>query len=154
MALRSISAILFCDCQLPANTQPMPKRSTISIDERVGVQLRTLRQSRDITQQQLAKHLDISFQQVQKYEKGQNRIAVATLIEICTFFKVPVTFFFDGLPEPMVANPVEEDPVFAEIRKFLASQEGIEFLRCYLAIRKTKARKSVSELVKLLAQIA
>jgi len=132
----------------------MPKRSTVSIDERIGVQLRTLRQSRDITQEQLAKHLDISFQQVQKYEKGRNRIAVATLVEICAFFRVPVTFFFDDLTEPIAADPVEQDPMLAEIRKFLASREGMDFLRCYVAIRENRARKSVSELVKLLAKIA
>jgi len=129
----------------------MPKPPIRSIDECIGAQLRGLRKSRDVTQGELAQHLNISFQQVQKYENGQNRIAVATLVEICAFFRVPVTYFFDGLIDDagMTAEP---DPFLTEVRKFLATPDGAEFLKCYLAITEPKARKSVSELVRVLAR--
>jgi transcriptional regulator with XRE-family HTH domain len=128
----------------------MPRRPALAIDEQIGARLRELRQIRHVSQEELARKLNVSFQQVQKYEKGKNRITVATLVEICSIFKIPVTHFFDGLIDESGAQ-TEPDPFLVEIKNLLASPGAAEFLKDYMAITGSKARKSVADLVKVLA---
>ena len=67
------------------------------IDDHVGVQVRRLRRSKDVTQTQLAEAIDVSFQQMQKYEKGTNRISASRLYMIARTLGAPVGYFFEGL---------------------------------------------------------
>lgn len=67
------------------------------IDNHVGVQVRRLRRSKDVTQTQLAEAIDVSFQQMQKYEKGTNRISASRLYMIARALDTPVGYFFEGL---------------------------------------------------------
>ena len=68
-----------------------------SVDRHVGANLRRLRQEKSLTQQLLAARMAISYQQLQKYEQGTNRIAASTLYELSWILDVPITAFFDGL---------------------------------------------------------
>lgn len=68
------------------------------VDEYVGSRVRLKRLEKNLTQHQLAKNIGITFQQIQKYEKGVNRISSSKLFEIANALKVPVTYFFDGMP--------------------------------------------------------
>lgn len=77
---------------MPRNTQPA------QIDRHVGQRIRMRRMMRSMSQEKLADELGLSFQQVQKYEKGTNRVSAGRLVQIANVLVVPVTFFFDGAP--------------------------------------------------------
>lgn len=77
-------------------TKRAPKDPT-RIDRHLGARLRHLRLARDMAQADLGKRLGVSFMQVQKYERGANRVSAARLFEIARIFDVPVGSFFDGL---------------------------------------------------------
>ncbi len=76
----------------------MPRRNPNSLDIHVGRRVRMARLSAGFSQERLAKALQVSFQQVQKYEKGTNRIGASRLQQISQILQVPVSFFFDGAP--------------------------------------------------------
>lgn len=67
------------------------------VDIHVGHHIRLARQMRKMTQGQLAEHISLTFQQVQKYERGSNRVSVSTLVRIAQVLAVPVSYFFEGL---------------------------------------------------------
>lgn len=71
-------------------------RSPGDVDRLIGERIRIARKMRDISQERLGKALGVTFQQVQKYEKGRNRVAASRLIEIAAFLELPVTYFFDA----------------------------------------------------------
>jgi transcriptional regulator with XRE-family HTH domain len=75
-------------------------RSTSSIDKHFGEQIRSRRHAINMSQDHLGKELGVTFQQVQKYEAGVNRITAARLYEICQVFDVPIASMFDGIPRP------------------------------------------------------
>ena len=81
------------------------------VDTHVGMRVRALRMDRKMTQQELAKALGLTFQQVQKYEKGSNRISASKLWLIANYFKAPVAAFFDGLTEGR-PGMAESDAIF------------------------------------------
>jgi transcriptional regulator with XRE-family HTH domain len=103
----------------------MPGRLTNPIDAYVGSRLRLLRTKQNVTQQGIAELLGISFQQLQKYEKGINRIGAGRLQHLSQIFDVPVDFFFDGAPR--LAGSVRKDkqaPSMDYVDDFLAGAEG------------------------------
>lgn len=87
------------------------------VDEHVGKKLKNLRVLRGLTQTDVAKGLDISFQQVQKYELGRNRISASKLFEISRILDVPPSYFFDGLSD----NDDNGGPVIDEETAHIAS---------------------------------
>ena len=72
------------------------KKRKEKANQQIGRNLRALRQSRNLTQEQIGDVLGMTFQQVQKYETGKNRISGGSLVELSNFFKVPIYFFFSG----------------------------------------------------------
>ena len=80
--------------------KPRPKnpRSVNSIDKHFGEQIRSRRHALNMSQEHLGKELGVSFQQIQKYESGANRISATRLYEICQVFDVPIASMFDGIP--------------------------------------------------------
>lgn len=92
-------------------------------DEHVGRQLAAIRLHSDITQVQLAKAVGISFQQLQKYENGKNRVSASMLYELARILDVPVSRFFEGLPGNGASIAVSPLPVDERIM-FIASAEG------------------------------
>jgi len=75
-----------------------PRSATI-VDSHVGKRLKTLRRECDISLIELGNQVDVTFQQIQKYEKGVNRISVSRLWQFCKFFNVRADYFFDGLAD-------------------------------------------------------
>lgn len=129
------------------------------IDDHVGARVRGRRAELKITQQDLAENLGVTFQQVQKYERGLNRISASKLFRIAKILEVDVGFFFSGLD---VRSPVadadspgttptfdwdEIDPLLA----FAGSDEGLELNRAFSKIRSAATRRHV---VALIASIA
>ena len=106
----------------------------------------------NVSQEQLGESLGLTFQQVQKYEKGQNRIGAGRLYKIAQILSVPVDFFYEGLPVPG-EGPIEEEAAkrSAEIQRFLASPEGHALSTAFLRIPDNATRRRIVELVNTIA---
>ena len=89
----------------------MPKHSSLKVDRRIGARLKQTRMIADKSQTELGQHLGVSFQQVQKYENGTNRISAATLARIAEFLSVPVTQFFDDPAVPSAAAKASRESI-------------------------------------------
>ena len=101
-----------------------------------------------MSQGTLADQLGITFQQVQKYEKGINRITASRLQQMCHILQVPVPFFFDGAPE--LAGHVGKGakaPLPAYIADFLATSDGLALVRACMRIGDSELRRSIVRLV-------
>lgn len=96
------------------------KRGPREVDVHVGNRVRVARQARKMTQEGLAHQLGITFQQVQKYEKGSNRISAGRLHQISGIMNVPITFFFEGVS----GLNSKVDPGMSRATRFLATREG------------------------------
>ncbi|MDG1286231.1 MAG: helix-turn-helix transcriptional regulator [Rickettsiales bacterium] len=120
------------------------------VDEYVGKRLRDRRTRLGMSQEALAKNSGITFQQVQKYERATNRIAVSRIYEFASVLRVPVSFFFDGmigdneyaLAEPREGFKHEERPLDTDLK---------EIIEAYRKIEDPEMRKSVKTLVKGIA---
>ena len=122
------------------------------IDVHVGLRVRLRRKTLGLSQQSLAEALDLTFQQVQKYERGANRISASTLFRISQVLEVPVSYFFDGLYDP--ANVAGER--FAQVydtvlQELLLEPNGPALAEAFLSIRRRGIRKSVTDLVRSIA---
>lgn len=127
------------------------KKSPNPIDVHVGSRVRLRRMMLGMSQERLGENLGITFQQIQKYEKGSNRIGASRLQHIATILKVPVSFFFEDAP-----GTPEEAAGFAEnahsyVVDFLSSSEGLSLNKAFVRIRDSKVRRRVVELVQSLA---
>ncbi len=125
------------------------KRSPNDVDAYIGSRIRFRRLTLNLTQVQLANLLDISFQQVQKYEKGSNRVGASRLQEIADVLRVPITFFFDGVPRKTVDTESELpcESGGGQMMDFLFSTEGTKLVRAFTDIPCEKTRQSIVNLI-------
>ncbi len=126
----------------------MTVKSPNPIDIHVGARVRMRRFLVGMSQGRLAEQLGVTFQQVQKYEKGMSRISASRLQTIANVFEVPVGFFFENIADH---TPLESDPLSDAADASLLTQDGVALNRAFVRIRSTKVRRSIIELVKLLA---
>ena len=125
------------------------------IDGHVGSRVRLRRMLLGMSQEKLAEKLGLTFQQVQKYEKGINRIGASRLYELSQLLNVGVDFFYEDAP--VGSSTIAPAPGFAEasnenyIVDFLNSREGLELNRAFTRIADPKVRRSIVELVRSLA---
>ena len=123
------------------------------IDAHVGSRVRLRRMTLNVSQEQLGDALGLTFQQIQKYEKGQNRIGAGRLYRIARILSVPVEFFYEGLPVPDNTASNDETAVqHAEIQKFLASPDGHALSKAFLRIADAATRRRLVDLVNTIAQ--
>lgn len=130
----------------------MNNRSNV-VDAYVGARLRMRRLMMGLSQSKLGEHLGVTFQQIQKYEKGTNRISAARLKQAAHVLDTTVQFFLEGAPTESSnahAHPESSTPPF-DIT-FLASSEGLQLNRAFLRIRNPKVRRRVVDLVVSLAE--
>jgi transcriptional regulator with XRE-family HTH domain len=107
-----------------------------------------------LSQEKLGEALGLTFQQVQKYEKGTNRIGASRLQQMSRILGVPVEYFFDGAPQfaqRELVTGLEDQGDTAYVADFLATNEGIQLNRAFLRIRDPKLRRKVVELVSAIA---
>jgi|GEM_PF-23487 len=125
-----------------------PARHSGEIDASVGRKIREQRKLKKITQQQLGKHLGVSFQQIQKYEKGVNRVSFSFLIKISEFLGVPVAFFY-----PKAEHGGEERGAGAPdgVSVHCTPAEGNELMRAFMKIPDEKVRRRIIDLAKALS---
>ncbi len=109
-----------------------------------------------VSQEQLADSLGLTFQQVQKYERGANRVSASKLYEIARTLQVPVSFFFDGLADPMDGSDNDEVGQQAEriVQEFLTTPEGLELAEVFPKINRGRVRRQVLDLVRAMAEEA
>src|SRR5579875_1087276 len=118
------------------------------IDRHVGARVRMRRLMVGLSQSKLADALEVTFQQVQKYEKGANRIGASRLQQLARVLDVPPSFFFEGAPASTSPSlSYNEDPGNAYVVDFLSTAEGLQLNRAFAAIKDPKLRRSVLDLV-------
>ena len=122
-------------------------KKTNPIDAQVGNRVRIRRMLIGMSQERLGDLLGLTFQQVQKYEKGVNRIGAGRLFEIARILGVPIDFFYDGVGATL-ENPSEGTP---PVMEFVSSGEGLQLSLAFMKIKDPKVRKRVLDLVKSLA---
>ena len=128
-------------------------RSADEVDAHVGRRLRRRRTSLGISQEQLGSALGLTFQQIQKYEKGQNRIGAGRLYRIAGILSVPVQYFFEGLNnENGALEPVGGGAAETDVRAFCASPEGQALSAGFMKIADAATRRRIVELVATLAR--
>ena len=131
----------------------MPKKRPNPIDEHVGRRLRMRRLMINMGQADLANALGLTFQQVQKYEKGTNRIGASRLQHIAQILRVPVPFFFEDVPASPVSVPKgfakAESPAY--VNQFLATPDGSALVKAFVCIEDPKLRRAIVRLVEGIA---
>jgi transcriptional regulator with XRE-family HTH domain len=128
------------------------KKAPDPIDRHVGSRVRMQRVLMKMSQEKLGEALGLTFQQVQKYEKGTNRIGASRLQQISKTLNVPPSFFFDGAPS--VGGPGDgfaEESSSQYVVEFLSTAEGLHLNRAFARIKDPKVRKRMIDLITTLA---
>ena len=128
------------------------KKSPNPTDKHVGSRVRMRRMMLSMSQEKLGDALGLTFQQVQKYEKGTNRIGASRLQHISRILQVPIAFFFDGAPEiPGQATGMGETPSPGYVSDFLSTSDGLALTKAFTRIADGKLRRRIVDLVEEIA---
>ena len=127
------------------------------VDAHVGARVRLRRTMLGMSQEKLAQALGLTFQQVQKYERGTNRVGSSRLYELSKILDVPIQYFFDEMPAEIAATARGGNGGFAEAAAdykpdTLAKRETLELVRAYYRIKSPRVRKKVFDLAKTLGR--
>jgi transcriptional regulator with XRE-family HTH domain len=134
-----------------------PGRKPNPMDIHVGSRVRLRRMVIGMSQEKLGEKMGLTFQQIQKYEKGTNRIGASRLYQLAQIMDVPVQFFFEDAPLAYVNRGAAmagfaESKTEAFLLDFLNSRDGLELNRAFVKITDPKVRKRVVELVRALSE--
>jgi len=127
-------------------------RSPNPIDVHVGLQVRLRRKELKISQEKLAETLGLTFQQVQKYERGTNRISASKLYEIARSLRVSIAWFFEGLSDPLEGRNRGAEGDAPSAQSFLMTPEGIDLANLFPKIEHPRVRRRLVDLVRSLAE--
>ncbi len=121
-------------------------KEDLEIDRHVGSQIKLRRNELGLSQERLGDAMELTFQQIQKYERGANRVGASRLHDLSTILAKPISYFFEGLePKPGEAPDPKDDDL-------LRRKDCIELVRAYYKIANPAARKQVYELIKKIGQ--
>ena len=130
----------------------MVKKAPNPVDKHVGGRVRMRRMMLDMSQEKLGDALGLTFQQVQKYEKGANRVSASRLQHISDILRVPVPFFFEGAPHlPGQTKGKGAAPSPAYVTEFLASSDGLALIEAFTRIKEPELRRRIVRLVEEIA---
>ncbi|HEX7884591.1 MAG TPA: helix-turn-helix transcriptional regulator [Phenylobacterium sp.] len=122
------------------------------VDVHVGRRVRLRRKELGVSQGWLADRLGLTFQQIQKYERGANRISASKLYEIATLLEVSITYFFEGLDDPATPKGARYADAFTGVvEELLAEPNGPQLAEAFLSIRRRSVRKGLAELARAIA---
>jgi transcriptional regulator with XRE-family HTH domain len=127
------------------------KKAPNQIDRHVGGRVRMRRMMIKMSQEKLGEALGLTFQQVQKYEKGTNRIGASRLQQIAGVLGVPVDFFFSGAPQGDTPTEGFAEPAAPGYEADLLTADGLKLLRAFHGIKDQKVRRRIVELAQTLA---
>src|ERR1700746_2036132 len=120
----------------------LAKKAPNPTDKHVGSRVRMRRMMLGMSQEKLGDSLGITFQQIQKYEKGTNRIGASRLQQIATVLAVPVSFFFEGAPVPQAPpGAVSGSASPAYVSDFLATTDGLALTKAFMKVKDPKVRR-------------
>jgi transcriptional regulator with XRE-family HTH domain len=128
----------------------MSKKAPNPIDKHVGSRVRMRRMMLAMSQEKLGDALGLTFQQVQKYEKGTNRIGASRLQQMSLILEVPVSFFFEGAPSDRPV-PSGDAPSTTYVTDFLATTDGLTLVKAFMRIPNPKLRRRIVDLVEEMA---
>ncbi len=120
------------------------------VDKYVGSRVRMRRLMLGMSQEKLADAIDLTFQQVQKYEKGTNRMGSSRLQQIANVLQVPVTFFFEGVPNP--SNKGSTTSQLAFMSGFLATADGLALARAFMRLSSDTLKRDIVRLVNTISE--
>jgi len=126
----------------------VPKKQANPVDVQVGNRVRIRRMLIGMSQERLGELLSLTFQQVQKYEKGVNRIGAGRLFDVSRILGVPIDYFYEGVATAQEGFAEESAP---PVMEFVSSGEGLQLSLAFMKIKDAKVRKRVLDLVKSLA---
>jgi transcriptional regulator with XRE-family HTH domain len=127
----------------------MVKKAPNPIDKHVGSRVRMRRMMLQMSQEKLGEALGLTFQQVQKYEKGTNRIGASRMQQIAQVLQVPVSFFFEEAPGVDAPDGAAPSPSF--VSDFLSSADGLALSRAFTRLKDAKLRRRIVDLVEEIA---
>ncbi|HEU0082877.1 MAG TPA: helix-turn-helix transcriptional regulator [Bradyrhizobium sp.] len=131
----------------------MPAKAPNPVDRHVGSRVRMRRIMLGMSQEKLGEGLGLTFQQIQKYEKGTNRIGASRLQQICDILHIPVSFLFEGVPGGTInADGMLEPASPAYVADFLATTEGLALIRAFTSIPNIKLRRAIVDMVELIGE--
>src|SRR5437588_4814358 len=126
------------------------RKTANPVDKHVGGRVRMRRMMLGMSQEKLGAGLGLTFQQVQKYEKGTNRLSASRLQQSAGILQVPVTFFFEGAPG--VARQAKGSaPLPGYVTDFLATRDGLALIKAFTQIKDAKIRRHIVDLVEQIA---
>jgi transcriptional regulator with XRE-family HTH domain len=132
----------------------LAKKAPNPTDKHVGSRVRMRRMMLGMSQEKLGDALGLTFQQVQKYEKGTNRIGASRLQQISHILQVPVSFLFEGAPSAQTSfksDGMGEAPSPAYVSDFLATSDGLALTKAFMRIDDSKLRRRIVDLVEQIA---
>jgi transcriptional regulator with XRE-family HTH domain len=132
---------------------PQDERAPNPVDLHVGARVRMRRRLAGVSQEKLAEALGLTFQQVQKYERGANRVSASKLYEIAAALQTPVGFFFEGLADPTTPGGREGDGE-QDVHDFLMTAEGLELASLFPRVRRSTLRRRLLDLVRAIVEDA
>jgi len=128
----------------------VPKKQTNPVDIQVGNRVRIRRMLIGMSQERLGELLSLTFQQVQKYEKGVNRIGAGRLFDVARILGVPIDYFYEGIHSQSNEGVAEDGA--PPVMEFVSSGEGLQLSLAFMKIKDAKVRKRVLDLVKSLSE--
>lgn len=135
------------DHESPADAE----RSPNPVDLHVGARIRMRRKILGVSQERLAEGLGLTFQQVQKYERGANRVSASKLYEIARSLQAPVSYFFEGLADPSEPD-AGQDARGDQVHEFLMTPEGLELATLFPRLTRAPVRRRLLDLVRSMAE--
>ncbi len=130
------------------------KKSPNPVDIHVGSRVRLRRMLVGFSQEKLGGSMGLTFQQIQKYEKGVNRIGASRLFKLSQVLDVPVQFFFEGMPSAEISTNLgmAERDTAAFLYEFLNTRDGLELNRAFIKVTDSSVRRSIIDLVRSLGR--
>jgi transcriptional regulator with XRE-family HTH domain len=135
---------------MPAKKLPkVAKTGPNPIDKHVGSRVRMQRLMLGLSQEKVGDALGLTFQQLQKYEKGTNRISASRLHRLASILQVPIPFFYEGAPSQSRSGGKAESPNY--VNEFLATRDGLTLANAFTQIEDAKLRRCIVSLVESIA---
>jgi transcriptional regulator with XRE-family HTH domain len=137
-----------------AKTSKHRSRGATPVDAHIGLKIRARRNLLGLSQTELADAAGITFQQIQKYEKGANRVGASRLQQFSDALGVPPSYFFEGVPTVGKKQPAPQEDELSEhsIVSFLGTREGAALVRAFMAIKHKPIRQNAIAFLKTLKE--
>ncbi|MDC9701155.1 MAG: helix-turn-helix transcriptional regulator [Alphaproteobacteria bacterium] len=131
----------------------MQKKLPHPVDVHVGGRVRLRRALLKMSQERLASSLGLTFQQIQKYEKGSNRIGASRLWDISKTLNTPISYFYEGLAVSLERSKgLAEDEQHDYITEFYQSSDGLQLVRAFIGIKDPRIRRNIAQFVRSMAE--